>query len=343
MRAAVLSDHGLAVREWPDPEPGSGEALVEVSAAGICGSDVHFAIDGGAQTAFRPIILGHETAGRVAALGPDTDGPEVGTRVAIIPIVTCRECAACRAGRSVICELREVLGADRHGSWCDRLVVPARNVLPIPYSLSDGVAAVATDAVATAYHAVATRGGVDAGSRVAIWGSGGLGVCGVAIARAMGASIVIAVDPRPDARARAIAAGADDAIAPEDARERMAALRGVDVALEFVGTVETVEQAVRSLAPGGRAVAVGMGPGVGTVGPLITMVARERELVGSLGSEPEEVAAVLAMLSDGTLRIPDLIGDVVTLEEAPAGLQRLRHGQVAEARIVIDVASGRRC
>src|SRR4051812_50168605 len=98
MRAAVL-DADLAVREWDEPRAGPGEALVALTKAGICGSDVHFVIDGTARTAFRPIVLGHEPAGRIEALGPDTDGPAPGTRVAVIPLVTCQECEACRRGR----------------------------------------------------------------------------------------------------------------------------------------------------------------------------------------------------------------------------------------------------
>src|SRR3954468_6381252 len=110
MRAAVL-DHDLAVREWPEPEPGPGEALAALTKVGICGSDVHFVIDGTARTAFRPIVLGHEPAGRIEALGPDTDGPAPGTRVAVIPLVTCQECEACRRGRTVHCPRSSRAGA----------------------------------------------------------------------------------------------------------------------------------------------------------------------------------------------------------------------------------------
>jgi len=110
MRAAVLEEE-LTVREWDTPEPARGEALVSLTKVGICGSDVHFVIEGTAQTRFRPIILGHEPAGRVEALGPDTDGPRPGTRVAIIPLISCHECDKCRAGRTVLCRRSECLGA----------------------------------------------------------------------------------------------------------------------------------------------------------------------------------------------------------------------------------------
>jgi threonine dehydrogenase-like Zn-dependent dehydrogenase len=219
VRAAVLSDEGLAVRDWPSPEPGPGEARVAITKAGICGSDVHFAIDGGARTAFRPIVLGHEPAGRVDRLGPDTDGPAPGTRVAVVPMITCGACPNCVSGRTVTCAHRKVLGTDVHGCWADFLVVPARNLLPIPEGLGDALAAVATDAVATAYHATATRGGVGPGKAVAVWGVGGLGLCAVAIARHLGAAKVFAVDharrrasaPSPPGQTRCSSPGARSA------------------------------------------------------------------------------------------------------------------------------------
>ena len=92
MRAAVLDDDGLKVREWPEPKPKQGEALVSLTKVGICGSDVHFVIDGTARTAYRPIVLGHEPAGRVEALDPATDGPPAGSQVATNPLITCQEC-----------------------------------------------------------------------------------------------------------------------------------------------------------------------------------------------------------------------------------------------------------
>src|SRR4051812_44389735 len=197
MRAAVL-DHDLAVREWPEPEPGPGKALVALTKVGICGSDVHFVIDGTARTAFRPIILGHEPAGRVEALGPGTEGPEPGTRVAIIPLISCYECDRCLVGRTVLCRRSECLGAERHGCWADLVAVPVRNLVPIPDNVPDELGAVATDSVATAYHAVSTRGEVGEGTRVAVWGTGGLGLSAVGVAKALGAASIVAIDPRDD-------------------------------------------------------------------------------------------------------------------------------------------------
>lgn len=338
MRAAVLTDAGLRILDWPLPEPADGEALVALSKVGICGSDVHLAIDGSARTAFRPIVLGHEPSGRVTALGPRTEGPPMGTRVAIVPLISCLNCDRCRAGRTVLCRSSACIGVDRDGCLAEFAVVPCRNLIEVPPQLSDELAAVATDAVATAYHAVATRGGVERGSRVAVWGAGGLGLPAIAIVRHLGADTVIAVEPRPQARAWALEAGADEAVHPDEAFARIRALGGVDVALEFVGRRESVEGAVRSLDRGGRAVVVGVGHGSASAGRLISFVPQERELVGSWGSEPGEIRHVLGLLASGELRLPRIVGDVIGLDEVPAGLDRLARGQIAGSRIVVDLA-----
>jgi threonine dehydrogenase-like Zn-dependent dehydrogenase len=339
MRAAVLDDDGLTIREWPAPDPAPGEALVALTKVGICGSDVHFAIDGSAQTRFRPIILGHEPAGRVEALGPGTDGPAPGTRVAIIPLISCLECDKCRQGRTVLCRTSECLGAERHGCWADLVTVPVVNLVPIPDQLSDELAAVATDSVATAFHAVRTRGGVHEGSRVAVWGTGGLGLSAVGIAKALGAAQVIAVDPRPEARRWALETGADIVLDPGEGEAQREIIDGggVDVALEFVGRPETLELAVRSLDAGGRAVAVGIGRGKLTASHLTTFVVREREVVGSYGNEPDEVRQVVAMLADGSLELPRVVGDVISIEDVASGLDRVHRGDTGGSRIVLDI------
>ncbi|MBS1842837.1 MAG: zinc-binding dehydrogenase [Actinobacteria bacterium] len=336
MRAAILGET-LTVGEWPEPEPGPGEALVSLSKVGICGSDTHFVLDGTAHTAFRPIILGHEPAGMVEAIGPDTEGPPIGTRVAIIPLITCQECDRCRAGRSVICRDRLCIGADRHGCWADLAAVPVRNLVPIPDDFTDEMAAVATDSVATAFHAVSTQGGVGEGSRVVVWGTGGLGLSAVGIARSLGASTVFAVDPREEARGWALDTGADEALHPDAAIERIAGLGGVDVALEFVGRPETVEGAVRSLDDGGRAVVVGIGDGHASAGRLMTFVLRERQLLGSYGAEPEEVREVIRMMSAGDLSLPHVVGDVIPLDAVLDGVERVARGDTGGSRILVDL------
>jgi D-arabinose 1-dehydrogenase-like Zn-dependent alcohol dehydrogenase len=342
MRAAVLSNAGLVVEDnWPDPEPGPGEALVALKKVGICGSDVHFVLDGTSKTAYQPIVLGHEPAGVVEALGPDTDGPAVGTRVAIIPLITCQECDRCKAGRSVLCKQRMCIGADCEGAWADLVKVPIRNLIPIPDGLADELAAVATDSVATAYHAVKTQGRVREGSRVAVWGTGGLGLSAIGLSAWLGASTVIAVDLREEARQWSLDSGATHAFHPDEALKEIGALGGVDTALEFVGKSVTVEGAVRSLDDAGRAVVVGVGFEPATAGRLMTFVLRERELVGSYGAEPEEVREIVAAMGEGELtkKLPKVVGDVIPLDDVLSGVKRVQSGDTGGSRIVVDIAA----
>jgi threonine dehydrogenase-like Zn-dependent dehydrogenase len=335
MRAAVLDHDGLTVRDWPDPEPGTGEALVALTKVGICGSDAHFVIDGTARPAYMPIVLGHEPAGRVAGLGPGTAGPAIGTRVALIPLVVCGRCDRCRAGRTVTCPDRACLGAERDGCWAELVVVPVANLIELPDPLDDATAAVATDAVANAHHAVLTRGALREGEGVAVWGAGGLGCAAVAVARRAGAGRIVAVDPRSHARERAIKAGADEAVAPEDA-DRTFADRAVDLSLEFVGRAASVRGAVSALGAGGRAVIVGLGDEPLAAGSQMTMVLRERAILGSYGAEPDEVAAVIDQLADGTLRVPGLVAEEVRLDDVADGINRVAAG--AAGRIVVGIS-----
>ena len=344
MWAAVLRQRvgsgDVAVLQVPVPTAGPGEVLVKVLRSGICGSDGHFVFDGTALTAYVPIVLGHEPVGLVAALGPGVEGLELGARVSVVPLVTCMTCARCLAGRTVLCAERKCLGADCEGAFAEYLAVPARNCIPVPEGLSHELAAVATDSVATAYHAVSFRGGVTAGSTVAVWGTGGLGLSAVGIAKALGAAYVFAVDPREEARGWALDSGADEALHPDEALARITRDGGVDVALEFVGRQATAEAAVRSLDHGGRAVVVGVGHEPLTASKIMTFVLREREVVGSYGSEPHEVETVLRMLADGSLVLPHVVGDVIPLTDVLDGLTRVQAGRTGGSRIVVDVEGG---
>lgn len=337
MRAAVLDADGLKIREWPEPEPGPGEALISLTKVGICGSDTHFVIDGSAKTAFMPIVLGHEPCGYVEALGPDTEGPAVGTRVAVVPLITCGKCERCLGGKAVLCKQRLCIGADCHGAWADMTVVPVSQLIEAPESMSDELVAVATDSVATAFHAVSTQGGVREGSRVAVWGTGGLGLSAVGIAAALGASSVVAVDPREEARSWAMESGASEALHPDEALKSISAAGGVDVALEFVGRSSSVEGAVRSLDDGGRAVIVGVGHEPAAAGRIMTFVLREREMVGSYGADVDEVRQVVDMMGRGDLVLPRVVGDVIPLDDVAEGVARVARGETGGSRIVVDV------
>ncbi len=268
MLAARLIEPGepLRIERVPVPEPSAQEVLVKVSACGLCGTDLHLAVDGDLPVMRTPITLGHEAAGIIAAIGSDVAGLEKGNRVALFPSACCGACRFCLAGRESLCDVSQVYGMARDGALAEYVAVPARSVMMLPDAVPFDVGAIVTDGVATPFHALRSRGRLRAGETVGIFGCGGLGTHAVILARMMGAARIIAVDVNAAARDRALAAGADLSLDPAEGDvakkiRRHLGGRGLDLALEFVGRPDTVELAVRSLGKAGRAVIAGVGPG----------------------------------------------------------------------------------
>jgi D-arabinose 1-dehydrogenase-like Zn-dependent alcohol dehydrogenase len=327
MRA--LRFHGigdLRLEETDDPAPAAGETVVAVEACGVCGSDLHF-LDGSARTAYVPITLGHEVAGRVE----ESDDLRPGTPVLVAVGMSCGACAMCTAGRINLCEQGRVVGIDFDGGLADRIVVPSSMLIERPDTVDAVAAATAVDAGATAYHAVVRRGQVGVGDSVLVIGAGGLGTYGLQIARNAGAAPVIVADTDPIALERAVALGADETVLVEEGTSigRTAKLLtdgGVDVALEFVGRASTVDAAVKALRPGGTAVAVGVGTEPVTTLPPVLWSNNEYTLTGSYGSLAGDAERVLAALAEGTLTAPPT--ELVSLVDA--------------APVIVATAAGRR-
>ncbi|MBW2637319.1 MAG: alcohol dehydrogenase catalytic domain-containing protein [Deltaproteobacteria bacterium] len=177
----------LKIEEIDIPKPGTGEVLIAMKACGICATDVHTALDGTVPTAYSPITLGHEPSGIISEMGNGVWGWNKGDRVAIHPQVTCGVCPQCREGHDGICTNARVLGMHREGAFADYLVIPVRNLVRVPDSISFSEAAIMTDAGATPFHAVTKRGRVRPGETVAIFGCGGLGMNAIQFCKLAGA------------------------------------------------------------------------------------------------------------------------------------------------------------
>ncbi len=327
MRAARLLEAGrpLILDEIPIPTPGPGEVLVRVEACGVCGTDVHLAVAGDLPVARSPITLGHEAAGVVAAIGAGVTTPGTGDRVALFPAAWCGECRWCQTGRHSLCARSEVYGMSRDGSLAEYVVAPARAVVPIPDSVPSDIAAIITDGVATPFHALRSRGNLRPGERVGVVGCGGLGTHAIMLARLLGADRVVAVDPDPAARERAIERGADLALDPTDP-ETTRALRsdgGLDLTLEFVGRASSAELAVKALSTGGRAVFVGVGPDRPTLPPLAAFVGREQSVLGSFGMDQQDILDLLDLAATGRLDLTGSISARYPLDRANEALARL--------------------
>ncbi len=342
MRAARFYSPGrpLAIEEIPVPVPGPGQALVEVGACGVCGSDIHIALEGVTPTAFAPITLGHEPAGVVAELGPGVDGLAPGQRVSVCPFIVCGRCRNCRDGRQSVCLVRRCVGIQAEGALARFLCVPADNLVPLPDSVPLEQGAIITDAVATPFHALSAVGRLRAGESVAVFGCGGLGIHAVQLARIMGAGLVIAVDLRETVLERALALGADLAVnaGREDAAEAVARASGggVDLALELVGLQATISQAVRCLRVGGRAVVAGLGPEPITTLPPIQFVRSEAALLGSYGFTVSEIATLVDLAAGGRLDLSGSVTRVLPLADINDALDELHQKSADIVRLVIQ-------
>ncbi|CAG0949401.1 alcohol dehydrogenase, propanol-preferring [Rhizobiaceae bacterium] len=343
MLAARLRAVGepLTIEAIAAPAPGPDEILVAVAACGLCGTDIHLAVEGDIPVARKPITLGHEAAGTVVALGPGTGGFAVGQRVALFPSAICGKCRFCRAGRESLCEASQVYGMSRDGALAQYVAAPAIGAIPIPDGVDFLTAAIITDGVSTPFHALRTRGRLQAGEAVAVVGCGGLGAHAILLARMMGAGFIAAIDMQPEARARAAEFGADlviDPVAEPDPvrpiRRRLG--RGVDLALEFVGLPQTVEATLRCLDTGGRAVVVGVGPGRPVLPPLISFVGREQTLMGSFGMDKRDISDLFDLVMRGRLDLSRSVSGTYPLAGVNEALGRLARRDTGVVRLVIE-------
>lgn len=331
MRALQITAAGapLAATDLPDPEPGPGEVLLRIDAAGMCRSDVHYR-SGTRPVPSLPLVPGHEIAGTVLEVGHGVDRPAPGDRVSLHYLVTCGECGPCRRGAEQFCETGQMLGLDRQGGYAERIVVPARNAHPIPDGVSTAAAAVMMCSTATSLHAL-RRGRVGPGTRVALLGAGGLGMSAIQLARVLGAATVYAVDIHPERLAVAADLGAIPIDGTGDAVAAIRADGGVDVAVELVGSADLMRDAVAMLSPQGRAVAVGLTHSEFGLDPYRDLVRREAEILGTADHLASEIDEILAWAADGSIDVDRLITRTIPLdqqqvEDALVSLERFGSG-----------------
>ncbi len=342
MRAARFHGPGAGIRveEVPYPLAGPGEVVLKVAACGLCGSDVHF-LEGMPAPGPVPITLGHEPAGTVESVGEGVHGWSVDDRVAVTLGNGCGVCPTCRAGNVNACPFLKVPGLHIDGAYAEAMVVPADALVRIPDGVSFAAAALATDCVASPYHALKCRATLMKGERVVVVGVGGLGTQAVALAKILGAARIVAVDRNPAALDRAVRAGADTGIEVVDGSDPVpeitaAAGGGVEVAIECVGTPETVTIGMRSLAPGGRLAVVGVGMQPTPIElPQALFALWELSMVGSFGSHRDDLEEILALEADDLLDIGSAVSHRVDVAGVPEGLEQLRAHRDNPQRILM--------
>ena len=319
MRASVLRGPGdVVVEERAVPQPGPGEVVVRVSSVGVCGSDTHYYDHGriGRFVVESPLVLGHEAAGEVAALGPGVATLSVGQRVSVEPGVPDLTCPQCLAGRYNLCpHMRFFATPPIDGAFAEYVVVHAAFAHPVPETISDDAAALLEPLSVGIW--ACRRGGVGAGSRVLVTGAGPIGLVSVQAALAFGATEVVVSDVNPARLALARDLGATEVVDARTARVTDLP-RPPEVLLECSGHPAATAEAIRALDRAGRAVLVGMG-GDELALPLSVVQERELEVTGTFryaGTWPTAIALVAA----GRIDLDRLVTGTYRLDQAEDAL-----------------------
>lgn len=327
MKALVYTEpYRLEMQEAAAPEPAPGEALIQVHAAAICGSDMH-GYHGADPRRQPPLILGHEAAGEIAA------GPRRGERVVLNPLVTCGHCADCVDGRSNLCPQRQLIGMARPGAFAEYVTLPERNLIPVPAGMDLDVAAL-TEPTATALHGIhlgqrAARRPFAEGRNLVI-GGGAIGALSALVLRWLGAHDVLVAETNP-LRREAMAAmgfGVHDPVADgPPATDRF------ELVVDAVGNGPTRDAAIAAVRPGGVIVHIGLGEGSSAMDAR-KLTLSEITFVGCYTYTPTDLRAALQALHAGALGPLDWL-ERRPLEAGDQAFADLDAGRLAAPKVVL--------
>ena len=335
MRALVhVADGHLEVTPTPRPQPGPHEVLVEVGRCGICGTDIHLVLEGYARPGS---VLGHEWSGRIAALGTDVTGWEIGDRVTAGPEPGCGDCRACRRGRPSVCRHRQPPDyLSFRGAFAEYVVAEAARLVAVPDEVDDRAAAL-TEPLAVALHGC-DLGDPRPGDRVLVTGAGPLGLLVVAALRTRGLDDITVSEPSALRREQAVAAGARATVTPDalpapPMGEPVA--EPYDVAFECSGHASAATAALEQLDRAGTLVLLG----TGAEHPRFNhnrMIVLETDVVGSYNYGEGGFEAALALLASGTLPVEALLDPAdVGLDEVGDAIRACAEGR-RRAKVLVD-------
>ena len=329
MKALVLEEYNkLVYKDMPTPRIEDNEALVEVKACGICGSDVH-GMDGSSGRRHTPLIMGHEASGVIVERGSAVTGCEEGHRVTFDSTIYCGTCFYCRQGLINLCDNRRVLGVSppeyrQHGAFAQYVAVPEHILYRLPENLSF-VQAAMVEPVSIAFHALSLTP-ISLNDSAVVIGSGMVGIFVVQALRAAGCGTVIAVDLEQSKLDLALKLGADHGLlagevdVPEEVR-KLTDGRGANIAVEVVGNTIAVNTAINSLRKGGALTIVGnLAPTVEF--PLQEVVTRQISVAGSCSS-CGEYPACLDMIARGVVNVDALVSKIAPLSEGADWFRKL--------------------
>jgi 2-desacetyl-2-hydroxyethyl bacteriochlorophyllide A dehydrogenase len=325
MRAGqiTVSTRIFKVVDVPTPDAGVGQVRIKVAAAGVCLSDVHF-LEGILSPGYLlgdHVTLGHEVAGVIDQVGTGVTTSSVGDRVVVI------------AGQRNEAQQITTMGFDYDGGWAEFVITKSELVAKIPYTLPFEQAAIIPDAVSTPWAAISSTGKIQAGESVAVFGVGGLGIHAVQLLKIVGCSKVIAIDPRADARANALARGADYSFAPEDSALQQH--RGLNAAFDFAGVTSVRKQALSLLGEHGRLVIVGIANEPIVIPNDMAFTYMRTQIMGHYGSEEHHVRELIEFAAQGKLDLSQSITEIMPLEKAGQALDKLANKVGNPIRIVL--------
>ena len=346
MRAAVYHGIGdIRIEDLPLPNPGPGEALLRVGAAGICGTDLRIHQNGHHRIPpGTPRVLGHEFAGEIVEIGPGVPQWVPGTRVGIAPNMGCGVCTQCVAGWTNLCANYTAFGISLDGAFAEYLLIPADairqgNVAHVPDQVPTAVAALAEPLSCCLNGQEAVR--VRPGDLVVIMGAGPIGIMHLLLARLAGARAVIVSEIAPARIAQAREHGADLAVNPQEQDLKAAVLEasegeGADVVIVATGVAKAQEQSLELAAPQGR---INFFGGLPKDKPHLHANAnlihyKQLVVTGTTGSNVRQYRTVMKLLGAGRLELNSLVGARLPLENIHQGFERSRAGN--EMRILLE-------
>ena len=371
IKAAVLNQMGaeppydkskpLSIDEFELDDPGYGEVMVKIGAAGLCHSDLSV-IDGNRPRP-TPMVLGHEAAGTVEKLGPGVDDLKVGDHVVMVFVPSCGHCLPCAEGRPALCEPGAIAnnagtllsgarrlhrnGGDVHhhlgcSAFAEYATVSRRSLVKIDQELPFDEAALFGCAVLTGVGAVINTAKVSAGSSVAVIGLGGVGLSSLLGAVAVGARRIVAVDLSDDKLGLARQLGATDTFNPGNPSAideiRSATAGGVDFAFEMAGSVKAMDLAYKITRRGGTTITAGLPPPNHTFAlPQVNLVAEERTIKGSyIGTcvPIRDLPRYIELYRGGKLPVDRLMSGRLKLDEINLGFDRLHEGKAVRQVVV---------
>lgn len=331
MKAAILHEfkQPLAIEDVARPTPAAGEVLIAVEACGVCHSDLHVAEGDWQQFAGivkRPLILGHEVAGRIVELGADVLEHKIGDRVGVPWLFwSCGECEFCREGNENLCARQSITGVTVDGGFAEFIKVRASHATPIPDNLSALEAAPLFCAGVTTHRAL-KNAKILPGQRLAIFGVGGLGHLAIQFARALGAEITaVDISERKLATARSLGAATTVNASTADAAKELRRGGGVHVALVTSGSKAAYSAAFASLRPTGTLLVVGL-PAEDICFPPILMAAREVRIQASAVGTRKDLREVLALAAAGKVRCEVAARPLEDINEV---LDQMRRGEIS--------------